>query len=62
MNSLPDIQEVKDQSISKGPSAVRVYKIVELPVKSEKKGIAQNLRRMGIIPNTCNIKFGSSVT
>ncbi|XP_070790029.1 interferon regulatory factor 1 [Pituophis catenifer annectens] len=37
MNSLPDIQEVKDQSISKGPSAVRVYKIVELPVKSEKK-------------------------
>ncbi|XP_013920647.1 PREDICTED: interferon regulatory factor 1 isoform X2 [Thamnophis sirtalis] len=36
MNSLPDIQEVKDQSISKGPSAVRVYRILPL-VKSEKK-------------------------
>ncbi|XP_026543366.1 interferon regulatory factor 1 isoform X1 [Notechis scutatus] len=37
MNSLPDIQEVKDQSISKGPSAVRVYKMLNPPVKAEKK-------------------------
>uniref|UniRef100_A0A8C7E1N5 Interferon regulatory factor n=1 Tax=Naja naja TaxID=35670 RepID=A0A8C7E1N5_NAJNA len=37
MNSLPDIQEVKDQSISKGPSAVRVYKMLDPPVKAEKK-------------------------
>uniref|UniRef100_A0A098LXZ8 Interferon regulatory factor n=1 Tax=Hypsiglena sp. JMG-2014 TaxID=1550645 RepID=A0A098LXZ8_9SAUR len=37
MNSLPDIQEVKDQSISKGPSAVRVYRMLNATVKPEKK-------------------------
>ncbi|XP_070595401.1 interferon regulatory factor 1 [Erythrolamprus reginae] len=37
MNSLPDIQEVKDQSISKGPSAVRVYRMLNPAVKSERK-------------------------
>lgn len=42
MNSLPDIQEVKDQSISRGPGAIRVYKMLKPPVKLEKKGIAQN--------------------
>ncbi|XP_018419278.1 PREDICTED: interferon regulatory factor 1 [Nanorana parkeri] len=37
MNSLPDIKEVKDKSIYKGSSAVRVYKMLPAPVKTEKK-------------------------
>lgn len=36
MNSLPDIEEVKDQSINKGCGAVRVYRM--LPEVSKKKG------------------------
>ncbi|MBN3315418.1 IRF1 factor, partial [Atractosteus spatula] len=35
MNSLPDIEEVKDQSVNKGCSAVRVYKM--LPPVSKKR-------------------------
>ncbi|XP_061473041.1 interferon regulatory factor 1 isoform X2 [Rhineura floridana] len=37
MNSLPDIEEVKDKSISKGSSAVRVYRMLEPSAKSQKK-------------------------
>ncbi|XP_063148957.1 interferon regulatory factor 1 [Candoia aspera] len=37
MNSLPDIQEVKDQSISKGSSAIRVYRMLKPSVKSQRK-------------------------
>ncbi|CAI5766595.1 interferon regulatory factor 1 [Podarcis lilfordi] len=37
MNSLPDIEEVKDKSISKGSSAVRVYRMLEPSAKSPKK-------------------------
>ncbi|XP_062976769.1 interferon regulatory factor 1 isoform X2 [Elgaria multicarinata webbii] len=37
MNSLPDIEEVKDRSISKGSSAVRVYRMLEPSAKSQKK-------------------------
>ncbi|KAM4748096.1 interferon regulatory factor 1 [Rhinophrynus dorsalis] len=37
MNSLPDIKEVKDRSICKGSSAVRVYKMLPPPVKVERK-------------------------
>ncbi|XP_044310382.1 interferon regulatory factor 1 [Varanus komodoensis] len=37
MNSLPDIEEVKDKSISKGSSAVRVYRMLEPSVKSQRK-------------------------
>ncbi|XP_048344377.1 interferon regulatory factor 1 isoform X2 [Sphaerodactylus townsendi] len=37
MNSLPDIEEVKDKSISKGSSAVRVYRMLPLSAKSQKK-------------------------
>ncbi|XP_072256936.1 interferon regulatory factor 1 isoform X2 [Pyxicephalus adspersus] len=37
MNSLPDIKEVKDRSIYKGSSAVRVYKMLPAPIKTEKK-------------------------
>lgn len=36
MNSLPDIEEVKDQSINKGCGAVRVYRM--LPEAPKKKG------------------------
>ncbi|KAF7647108.1 hypothetical protein LDENG_00177320 [Lucifuga dentata] len=38
MNSLPDIEEVKDKSIKKGTNAFRVYKILSSSEKSSKKG------------------------
>ncbi|XP_053144376.1 interferon regulatory factor 1 isoform X2 [Hemicordylus capensis] len=37
MNSLPDIEEVKDRSISKGSSAIRVYRMLPASAKSQKK-------------------------
>ncbi|CAH2276977.1 interferon regulatory factor 1 [Pelobates cultripes] len=37
MNSLPDIREVKDKSVYKGSSAVRVYKMLPAQVKVERK-------------------------
>ncbi|XP_053573168.1 interferon regulatory factor 1 isoform X2 [Bombina bombina] len=37
MNSLPDIEEVKDKSIYKGSSAVRVYRMLPPQVKVERK-------------------------
>ncbi|XP_066447241.1 interferon regulatory factor 1 isoform X2 [Eleutherodactylus coqui] len=37
MNSLPDIKEVRDKSIYKGSSAVRVYKMLPAQVKTDKK-------------------------
>ncbi|KAG8578990.1 hypothetical protein GDO81_010682 [Engystomops pustulosus] len=37
MNSLPDIKEVKDRSIHKGSSAARVYKMLPVHVKTDKK-------------------------
>ncbi|KAL8211923.1 UNVERIFIED_CONTAM: hypothetical protein K2H54_027665 [Gekko kuhli] len=37
MNSLPDIEEVKDKSISKGSCAVRVYRMLPTSAKSLKK-------------------------
>lgn len=39
MNSLPDIEEVKDKSISKGSTAVRVYRMLPSSAKTQKKGI-----------------------
>uniref|UniRef100_A0A3B3UXU6 Interferon regulatory factor n=1 Tax=Poecilia latipinna TaxID=48699 RepID=A0A3B3UXU6_9TELE len=38
MNSLPDIEEVKDKSIKKGTNAFRVYKMLSSTEKSLKKG------------------------
>ncbi|KAM9373269.1 interferon regulatory factor 1 [Phaethornis superciliosus] len=37
MNSLPDIEEVKDKSIYKGSSAVRVYRMLPPLTKDQKK-------------------------
>ncbi|XP_060271304.1 interferon regulatory factor 1 isoform X1 [Ovis aries] len=37
MNSLPDIEEVKDQSRNKGSSAVRVYRMLPPLTKSQRK-------------------------
>ncbi|NXP60319.1 IRF1 factor, partial [Chloropsis cyanopogon] len=37
MNSLPDIEEVKDKSINRGPSAVRVYRMLPPLTKHQKK-------------------------
>ncbi|NWR74089.1 IRF1 factor, partial [Centropus unirufus] len=37
MNSLPDIEEVKDKSINKGCSAVRVYRMLPPLTKDQKK-------------------------
>ncbi|XP_040903743.1 interferon regulatory factor 2 isoform X2 [Toxotes jaculatrix] len=38
MNSLPDIEEVKDKSIKKGTNAFRVYKMLSSTERSLKKG------------------------
>ncbi|KGL86969.1 Interferon regulatory factor 1 [Charadrius vociferus] len=37
MNSLPDIEEVRDKSINKGSSAVRVYRMLPPLTKDQKK-------------------------
>ncbi|KAM8971938.1 interferon regulatory factor 1 [Pelodytes ibericus] len=37
MNSLPDIKEVKDKSIYKGSTAVRVYRMLPPQIKTERK-------------------------
>lgn len=38
MNSLPDIEEVKDKSIKKGTNAFRVYKMLSLSERQGKRG------------------------
>lgn len=38
MNSLPDIEEVKDKSIKKGNNAFRVYRMLPLSERPSKKG------------------------
>lgn len=38
MNSLPDIEEVKDKSIKKGSNAFRVYKMLSSLERSLKRG------------------------
>ena len=38
MNSLPDIEEVKDKSIKKGTNAFRVYKMLSASERQTKKG------------------------
>ncbi|XP_006781965.1 interferon regulatory factor 2 isoform X1 [Neolamprologus brichardi] len=38
MNSLPDIEEVKDKSIKKGTNAFRVYKMLSSSERNAKKG------------------------
>ncbi|XP_071378510.1 interferon regulatory factor 2-like [Centroberyx affinis] len=38
MNSLPDIEEVKDKSIKKGTNAFRVYKMLSSSERSSKRG------------------------
>ncbi|XP_078267188.1 interferon regulatory factor 1-like [Rhinoraja longicauda] len=37
MNSLPDIEEVKDKSVNKGSSAIRVYKMLVMSMQKEKR-------------------------
>ncbi|XP_062909317.1 interferon regulatory factor 1-like isoform X2 [Mobula hypostoma] len=37
MNSLPDIEEVKDKSVNKGSSAIRVYRMLYVSKQKEKK-------------------------
>ncbi|XP_051870785.1 interferon regulatory factor 1-like [Pristis pectinata] len=37
MNSLPDIEEVKDKSINKGSSAIRVYRMLLVSKQKEKR-------------------------
>uniref|UniRef100_A0A8C6YUV1 Interferon regulatory factor n=1 Tax=Nothoprocta perdicaria TaxID=30464 RepID=A0A8C6YUV1_NOTPE len=51
MNSLPDIEEVKDKSINKGSSAVRVYRMLPPLTKDQKKGERGNGLR-GCAPST----------
>lgn len=35
MNSLPDVEEVKKMSVNKGHQAVRVFKMLPVPIKSK---------------------------
>ncbi|XP_036380472.1 interferon regulatory factor 1b isoform X3 [Megalops cyprinoides] len=46
MNSLPDIEEVKDRSINKGCAAVRVYRMLQINSKKrDKKSRIREIKR-----------------
>lgn len=47
MNSLPDIEEVKDKSIKKGNNAFRVYRMLPLSERPSKKGRRTDLLTLG---------------
>lgn len=51
MNSLPDIEEVKDKSIKKGTNAFRVYKMLSSTERSLKKG--ENCRGEHVLHTSC---------
>lgn len=57
MNSLPDIEEVKDQSRNKGSSAVRVYRMLPPLTKNQRKGI-QGLWVLGKHPQGGRVEEG----
>lgn len=44
LNSLKDVQEVKDLSISKGQNAFRVYRMLEARKKAEKSKFTKRLK------------------
>lgn len=48
MNSLPDIEEVKDKSIKKGNNAFRVYRMLPLSERPSKKGRYLLTKTMGM--------------
>lgn len=57
MNSLPDIEEVKDKSIKKGTNAFRVYKMLSSSERSLKKGelgAVNNFSRSNLENIYCN--------
>ncbi|XP_006888147.1 PREDICTED: interferon regulatory factor 1 [Elephantulus edwardii] len=59
MNSLPDIEEVKDQSRNKGSSAVRVYRMLPPLTKNERK--ERKSKSVGDTKNKAKRKsYGSS--
>lgn len=39
MNSLPDIEEVKDKSMKKGNNAFRVYRMIPVAERPSKRGL-----------------------
>ncbi|XP_077597441.1 uncharacterized protein LOC144213063 [Stigmatopora nigra] len=45
LNSLPDVEEVKDKSVNKGHSAVRVFRILPQKLK-EKRGKAKSRKQV----------------
>ncbi|KAJ3587387.1 hypothetical protein NHX12_010985 [Muraenolepis orangiensis] len=47
VNSLPDMEEVKDKSMKKGTNAYRVYKMLSSSERSNKKGKKKNGRPKG---------------
>ena len=53
MNSLPDIEEVKDKSIKKGTNAFRVYKMLSLSERQGKRGENQTVDQSGLRFHTC---------
>jgi len=48
MNSLPDIEEVKDKSIKKGTNAFRVYKMLSFSERMMKKGEHNHFSRSNL--------------
>ncbi|XP_063665293.1 interferon regulatory factor 2 isoform X7 [Pan troglodytes] len=60
MNSLPDIEEVKDKSIKKGNNAFRVYRMLPLSERPSKKVVGQshldsNIENQEIVTNPPDI-------
>lgn len=43
MNSLPDIEEVKDKSINKGHQAMRVFRMLPISPKCKGEQLTPNL-------------------
>ncbi|XP_028657953.1 interferon regulatory factor 2 [Erpetoichthys calabaricus] len=67
MNSLPDIEEVKDKSIKKGSNAFRVYRMLTLTERPTKKGKKKvdkdepmNIIKMELPNTTCERTNGEA--
>uniref|UniRef100_A0A8C1V7M5 IRF tryptophan pentad repeat domain-containing protein n=2 Tax=Cyprinus carpio TaxID=7962 RepID=A0A8C1V7M5_CYPCA len=62
MNSLPDIEEVKDKSIKKGTNAFRVYKMLSASERQSKRGqhfchVCLITPKNGMIPLSLPVMF-----
>ncbi|XP_062867725.1 interferon regulatory factor 1b [Trichomycterus rosablanca] len=63
MNSLPDIEEVKDKSINKGCAAVRVYRMLQVVKnKAKRSSKSQDGRRRRKVPKVKKIDADETST